>query len=142
MAIDKPIKFVDEDPASPVVETEEPEKKAGKRSKPKAQPKEEPAAQSGIPFDDGVVVRKNNADVPLSAIRNKTLEILRAQPKVTIMVPTLQGRHPPQFYDIGVNGVVYRVRRGVEVQVPKAIAEAYMHATAVSSDKTPPLRMP
>ncbi|MFD1776654.1 hypothetical protein [Paenibacillus rhizophilus] len=52
-------------------------------------------------------------------------EQLKAMPKVSIIIPDDPQNPGDKVVPIGFNGVVYTVPRGVQVEVPQAIAEIY-----------------
>lgn len=52
---------------------------------------------------------------------------------VRVMLPKA-GEGQEQEVFVGVNGVGYRIRKGVEVQVPKAVAEVLKHAEEASEE--------
>lgn len=46
--------------------------------------------------------------------------------KVKIMIPYVEGQGKEQT--VGVNGTFYKIRKGVYVEVPKAVAEVIMNS--------------
>lgn len=46
--------------------------------------------------------------------------------KVKIMIPYIEGQGKEQT--VGVNGTFYKIRKGVYVEVPKAVAEVIMNS--------------
>ena len=46
--------------------------------------------------------------------------------RVTVMLPLIDSRDSE--LTVGVNGVFYKIRRGVQVKVPKVVAEVIEHA--------------
>lgn len=87
-------------------------------------------------FEEGVGVVRNGSLMSLKQLQNEVKRKLDAQPKYMLTIPVIPGasKKASPFFDIQVNGVTYRIKRGVSVEVPKSIYEAYMH-TASSAIK-------
>lgn len=54
----------------------------------------------------------------------KMKDILLAQPKKTIFIPE-DPLNPDEAYTVVVNGVIFGIPRGIEVQVPESVAEVW-----------------
>lgn len=52
---------------------------------------------------------------------------------VKIRLPKAQEGHEQELF-VGVNGVGYRIRKGVEVSVPEAVAEVLRHSEEAADD--------
>jgi len=88
-------------------------------------------------FEDGVGIVRNGTLMSLKQLQNEVKRKLDAQPKFMITIPVIPGasKKASPFFDVQVNGVTYRIRRGVAVMVPKSIYEAYMHTASTSAKK-------
>lgn len=56
------------------------------------------------------------------------MEQLKAMPKVSILIPDDPANPDDKVLPIGFNGVIYTVPRGIQVDVPQAIAEIYNYS--------------
>ncbi|ASS66216.1 hypothetical protein [Paenibacillus sp. RUD330] len=70
--------------------------------------------------DEQVGLERQAADVERSM-----KQILDAQPKKSLEIPTDPQNPNDIIVPIGINGIVYAVPRGVEVEVPQSVYEAY-----------------
>ncbi len=124
--------FVNENPETVTEETAPAVRKPRPRRAAPA-PAQPANAQS---FEEGVGVVKHGALMSLKQLQNEVKRKLDAQPKYMLTIPVIPGasKKASPFFDVQVNGVTYRIRRGVAVMVPKSIYEAYMH-TASSAVK-------
>ncbi len=100
------------------------------------------AAMTPVPanaktFEEGVGIVRHGTLMSLKQLQNEVKRKLDAQPKFMLTIPVIPGasKKASPFFDIQVNGVTYRIRRGVAVMVPKSIYEAYMHTASTSAKK-------
>lgn len=49
--------------------------------------------------------------------------ILDKEPKKTIRLPNLKDKNASNYVPVCINGYIYQVQRGVEVEVPKPVAD-------------------
>jgi len=106
--------------------TEDQESTAPSPQKVSEETRIQPESRSNaVAFEEGVQVVTNGRPRNLAQVRLETFKILKEQPQEEIVVPTLSGKNPVPYKDIGVNGVIYRIKRGVPVLVPQAISKAY-----------------
>ena len=53
----------------------------------------------------------------------KMKAILDKEPKKTIRLPLLKDKNSMNYVPVCINGYIYQVQRGVEVEVPKPVAD-------------------
>ena len=53
----------------------------------------------------------------------KMKAILDKEPKKTIRLPFLKDKNAMNYVPVCINGYIYQVQRGVEVEVPKPVAD-------------------
>lgn len=54
-------------------------------------------------------------------------QILDEQPKVKMIIPE-DPNNPDDVVPVGVNGVIYAIPRGIEVEVPKSVYEVWKYS--------------
>lgn len=59
-------------------------------------------------------------------LTKKTGEILSQQKKIKIKLPLINPKD--DVVEVGINGYVYRIKRGESVEVPESVAEVLEHA--------------
>ncbi len=127
--------FVKEDPSTVTDEyAEQPVRKPSRSRKTITASAPQPNA---IEFEKGVGLVRDGKLLSLKQLQNEVKKKLDAQPKFMITIPVIPGasKKASPFFDIQVNGVTYRIKRGVSVMVPKSIYEAYMHTASTATKK-------
>lgn len=127
--------FVKEDPSTVTEEAaEQPVRKPSRSRKTITASVPQP---NTIEFEKGVGLVRDGKLLSLKQLQNEVKKKLDAQPKFMITIPVIPGasKKASPFFDIQVNGVTYRIKRGVSVMVPKSIYEAYMHTASTAAKK-------
>jgi len=128
--------FVNEDPDTVTEETPAKPAERKPRSRSKAATASAPTTNTKS-FEEGVGIVRHGSLMSLKQLQNEVKRKLDAQPKYMLTIPVIPGasKKASPFFDIQVNGVTYRIKRGVSVEVPKSIYEAYMHTASSNSKK-------
>ena len=128
--------FVNENPETITKETAPAVRKPRPSRMRKAATTPVPAANAK-PFEEGVGIVRHGTLMSLKQLQNEVKKKLDAQPKFMLTIPVIPGasKKASPFFDIQVNGVTYRIKRGVSVEVPKSIYEAYMHTASTATKK-------
>lgn len=67
----------------------------------------------------------------LASIRHQTKLALEAQPKVTVRLPKINDPNVPNYETVQVNGYLYQIMRGQDVQVPRAVKDILAEANII-----------
>ena len=81
--------------------------------------------------DNQTVAQKDMSNGMKQALLERNLQIAMAKAKedtVKITLPLLPGADDEDTAVCGVNGVLYQVKRGEEVEVPRCVAEVFQNA--------------
>lgn len=81
--------------------------------------------------DNQTVVQKDMSNGMKQALLERNLQKAMLEAKkdtVKITLPLLPGRDDEEEAVCGVNGVLWKVRRGEEVEVPRCVAEVFQNA--------------
>jgi hypothetical protein len=84
--------------------------------------------QEGLPFEQAVkVLRPDGSTMTLDQCKSETLKALRKEPRIATVVHSELGKEG-KAVDIGINGVIYRIKPGETVELPKSIVEVYQQS--------------
>ena len=72
-------------------------------------------------FDDLMGLDESDSESVQSTVES-------VEPLMRIIIDEVEGQ--PNFETVGVNGVVYKIQRGVEVPVPRSVVEVLRNAVA------------
>ena len=83
------------------------------------EPESPPQAQEQGVVEAKVVI--GNQEYTLNQVQDKTIEKLKNEEKRVVVIPRIGGPGKQLPLDIGINGVVFRLPRGVKVLVPMSV---------------------
>lgn len=87
-------------------------------------PKREHNVQIDKPIEKITVQDEAKAEKIIAKQEKSMKEKLQSQPKVKLMIP-IDPLNPNEPAVVGINGVIYSIPRGKEVDVPQAIAKVW-----------------
>lgn len=69
----------------------------------------------------------NTSEKALAKAEKSMRQILDEQPKVKMIIPE-DPNNPDDVVPVGINGVIYAIPRGVEVEVPKSVYDVWKYS--------------
>lgn len=76
-------------------------------------------------YEEKASIEEERNEKALAAAEKKMKDILLAQPKKLIHIPDDPLNPSDQSVIIAVNGVIFGVPRGIDIEVPESVAEAW-----------------
>lgn len=86
----------------------------------------ETAPDAGRADMSQMVAASRISDAELAQAEHRVDEQLMTEPTVRVRIPLI--RKTDMYVDVGVNGVIKRIQRGVTLDLPKSIVEVLEHA--------------